>query len=1825
MNSNKLSKYKRIKKRILSVFMIFCMGLSALSQGTATFAAEAGNEENRLLAAGDVMPLEDTHSGWTEWSDNALPTAKGNYYLSKDITIDTNTLAGKYDWKPEEGVTLCLHGHKITCNTFINMVSGSVTIDDCGDQGSIVFENNGNSSGYSAFQVGYNKAVHLTINGGNFERSDARRSTLGVYLGSTLTINGGTFTHSNGYAIELNIFDTTLELSGSPKISGGSGDILDATGYGAEQGQIKVTGQLIGKFSLCIANLKYQLEYLKEYPFTSSQDTSYNDLANFQVYDVDGLFANPVAIEDIEEPRYATRKNLYSGQLEVIEPYCTVTYDYQGTTTGGDDIKYYYYSENDTHYVLPDPTRTGYDFMGWYTDEDDGTQITSETPVEAGEHTFYAHWEAYIFDIIYQDEGDDVAFSGENEEDLPHIHTYGTETRLEDASKTGYTFGGWYTTSDCEGDRVATLAAGAYMKKDEKILLYAKWTPNTYSVTYEKNDGTIANEEEYTSYTYGEGLDLPTPKRTGYTFRGWYTDSGCTGDPVTRITETDTEDKTYYAKWTINIYEIIYRDQGKDDFSGTHAEGYPLSHEYGTATTLTTASKTGYTFEGWYTTRDCENGSGPVTILEADSYTEEDEEIILYAKWTGITYSVTYVENEGTIAEKDKYTNYTCGVGLILPIPTKTGHTFEGWYTSSDFNDGPAVEKISTTDTGNKTYYAKWTPDTYTVTYEKNGGTIEDEKDYTSYTYGEGLTLPEPTREGYTFDGWYTSSNPGDEDEAVTEISTTDTGDKTFYAKWTGITYTVTYLKDGGEIAGESKYESYTCGVGLTLPIPTKTGYTFGGWYEDSNFSGTKVTKITTTETGNKTYYAKWTINTYKITYRDQGDKTFSGENEKDLPSTHTYGTATPLVDASKTGYEFGGWYTTPDCDGDRVMTLAADSYTEETDKIILYAKWTAETYTVTFQYQGATGGITMTDKPVTYDSPYGELPTPVKTDYVFAGWYTEADGKGKKVESTTIVTIASVHNLYAYWTDKLYTVYFRYEGATGENTVVSKEVAVGSAYGDLPEPERTGYEFVGWYTEDGKSVTADTDVWISGDHILYARWEDRIAPVIGTLKYDYEPKSFLDWLIGKDSLVITVPVTEEGSGADEITYTITKTGESSPQVERADIQNGEAKIIVHADFKGAIKIDCVDKAGNHAASVMVGSTSSGLIVEDKAPAIRFEMKGSTLREDGCYDSAPAVEVTVVDDFIPDDTKETAISSGIASITYQIDSDEERGEIKKVAGDFTQEIVTQYRFTISPEEISSGTNTITVMVEDHAGNTNTGEEKLVVKIRGSFEVKTESGINAPNVELSMEKEELEEALLTEEERKELEKELEDGKDIKLLLTVEDADEDVEAEDQQRIIEGASYYTVGQYLDIKLVKVVTDKNNQKERMNITNTNAPIRIAITIPEVLKGGGYYAMVRLHEGEADFLEDMENPDDPDTITFETDRFSTYAMVYTEMTDEDRVAAAKERLQKIWDDLTVTNDTTKESLEKQLQDALVEEGFGDVKVTVEDDFHKDMAATDKEGKVTATVTVSKGENSEKTDFDKDIDKLEPTPGKIPESSPSATPSTPPEPTPGTSPEPTPGTLPEPTPPAAVIPPSEQEKNSIAMMAGFKVSQTGKKISMKWGKVGGADGYQVYVAYCGKGFAGKPAKTVKSASTTKVRVTKISGKKLNLKKNYKVYIAAYKKVNGKKVVMGNTLVGHIVGKNNRAYTNVKRVKVSKGRYTLQAGKTAKIKAKTVLVDKTKKQLSDAHAKELRYKSTDTSVAVVSKKGKITAKGQGTCIIYVYARNGYARKIRITVK
>ena len=198
----------------------------------------------------------------------------------------------------------------------------------------------------------------------------------------------------------------------------------------------------------------------------------------------------------------------------------------------------------------------------------------------------------------------------------------------------------------------------------------------------------------------------------------------------------------------------------------------------------------------------------------------------------------------------------------------------------------------------------QWTAPTYAVTLHTNGGTITNGKNVTAYTYGVGATLPtadDMTYTGHTFKGWYDNENLTG--SPVTAISNTETGNKEYWAKWEANTYTVTLNTNGGTI-NNGNVTGYTYGQGATLPTAddmTYTGHTFVGWYDNENLTGSPVTAIGNTETGNKEYWAKWEINQYTITVKPENGKA-------DITITQDYGTPITAPTLTREGYQFNGW-----------------------------------------------------------------------------------------------------------------------------------------------------------------------------------------------------------------------------------------------------------------------------------------------------------------------------------------------------------------------------------------------------------------------------------------------------------------------------------------------------------------------------------------------------------------------------------------------------------------------------------------------------------------------------------------------------------------------------------------------------------------------------------------------------------------------------------------------------------------------------------------------------------------------------------------------------
>ena len=202
--------------------------------------------------------------------------------------------------------------------------------------------------------------------------------------------------------------------------------------------------------------------------------------------------------------------------------------------------------------------------------------------------------------------------------------------------------------------------------------------------------------------------------------------------------------------------------------------------------------------------------------------------------------------------------------------------------------------------------------------------------------------------------------------------------------------------------------------------------------------------------------------------------------------------------------------------------------------------------------------------------------------------------------------------------------------------------------------------------------------------------------------------------------------------------------------------------------------------------------------------------------------------------------------------------------------------------------------------------------------------------------------------------------------------------------------------------------------------------------------------------------------------------------------------------------------------------------------------------------------------------------------------------------------------------------PSPEPAKTNATINLKSVTQKNNKVQVSWTKVNEADGYDVYIHYCGSK-AKKAAKTIKGNSTTSASFKKIDGKKINQKKNFHVKVYAYKMVDGKKAILAKTITAHLAGTKSVKYTNPKALKLTKSAYQIKVKKTAQIKAKVTLENSSKKLHPKSHANKLRYKSSNTKIATVDKNGKITGKSKGTCYIYVYTVNGLMKKAKITVK
>ena len=389
--------------------------------------------------------------------------------------------------------------------------------------------------------------------------------------------------------------------------------------------------------------------------------------------------------------------------------------------------------------TLSNAKKTGYNFIGWYTEEEFENKITEIGNDEIDDKVLYANFEPMIWNMIYNLNG------GTNNSKNPSTYTTDAEVILYDPTRQGYTFKGWYYdysfTNEVPMPFIAPIS---------NTTVYAKWAVNTYNISYV--DAGVNNPNP-TTYTYGSSVSLKSLSRTGYTFGGWYLDDEYTL-PMSYISSTTYGDLVLYAKWNVQTYKISY-------INATDDNPNPTSYTYGTEIVLQSLSKEGYDFGGWYTNSSYTNQITSITSTMSGNLT-------LYAKWNPKTYNITYVVDADV--ENTNPTTHTYGTTTSLNGLSRTGYTFGGWYLDSEYTT--SISSISSTSMGDITVYAKWTPIYYKITYYASfkddvlGSSISVSggENPTSFCLEDDIILSDGVLLGnysdsYIFDGWYTGSS----------------------------------------------------------------------------------------------------------------------------------------------------------------------------------------------------------------------------------------------------------------------------------------------------------------------------------------------------------------------------------------------------------------------------------------------------------------------------------------------------------------------------------------------------------------------------------------------------------------------------------------------------------------------------------------------------------------------------------------------------------------------------------------------------------------------------------------------------------------------------------------------------------------------------------------------------------------------------------------------------------------------------------------------------------------------------------------------------------
>ncbi len=1494
--------------------------------------------------------------------------------------------------------------------------------------------------------------------------------------------------------------------------------------------------------------------------------------------------------------------------------------------------------------------REGYKFMGWTTDyahsvfEADETIPATAPVIKPGETdiitdstTYYAVWQAYkTYKVTYDLNGSIGKVPVDNKTYCEDGKSYdGNEVKVlfsPISHRYGYDFLGWTTTPQA----VTKQSVEATYTNDginefeikEDTTLYAVWAAHSYTIEYyDYRTSTTPVEKKKVYYNQEVKLatgGVVTPEK-GYCFKGWSTVAS--GNVVFKGAEavrniTTSNNVKLYAVYGPKTYRIVLDDD---------VESYT---KY-----LTDYKKNHFT------------QATVVGTSEEKEFEREYEDGITEEKYTVINKYPTY-----EIEFKDAFKDIT--------IPSVYGFDFGGYevvYGEESVevydNSGNAVSNLNKKVIGEDTaeadedgvadivLKAMWIPHEFDVVF------MQDDKqvDSTHVTYGDPFVMPKSVKNlsvsnDYTVAGWTT--NVDDQYPATVDVEDTVMfkADTTYPADdiaklynngkaavilypvyKTTVKYNVRFVAEDATNVPETQKVAYQDNFELTfddvvLKTPKREGYIFVGWSTEEDIADEEIITYPYEEGATYTIedvsedivlYAEFVAIDYFINYID-GDEVADTDcdmitypcADSETEAAYTFRAYDEVSFSAPKGYKLLGWSLKKGAKADAIdfypgQKLDRALKTELGDEVNLYPVWGEKNYTVIFDANNEEAFGTTNKQVMTYDQASALNKNQFRSfDYSFQGWSTVATSSAVEyhdAESVDLSELATSSDdyvdensdvevtLYAVWMPEIEEkeATITYGDKLDVSTLFIIPALAGEATYHIPllgtDASIDGTEFK--YTKAG--VYPVLLITNSKDGIGYGLGYTTItvekAQAAGTIildnKFDY---SDIDKIAPE--IKFTNPLDEEDY-SPEITFEYKVAGEDDETYD-ADIN------------------EVVSKPGTYVVRATVADTDNfkGFTVSKKFKI--SNLKFASVVTPAAVEVGNGAAKTAEGLNLPETVK-IVLEDGSkikADVTWDTASvtDYDRG-IKYQDQTFTVNGTVDIPDTVRNVSEDEITTSIEVTVLKDENNLDEVKSDLITNLLLNAYNVYDNYDEAEQDEITKIVKETREAIIAAESESEAMMAYAMAFKRIELLTTSDQHRIEELDEKIDVTSAAAIEAINNTKEELDEKINDTKEELDEKIDVTSA-AAIEAINNTKEELDGKIDDTKEELDGKIDDTKEELDGKIDDTKEELDGKVDDTKEELDGKIDDtkeelNDKIDGAKDELDKKVDDakdeLDKKVDDAKNELDKKVDDTKDE--LDNAIDNAVDSHMKDVVAVASQAAIDRQIAKENADAASKSaaQANAKADAIN----------------------------------------AKTTAENTAYQNELALNAGLKVSQTGSQLIIEWGKVAGADGYKVFVQYCGKAYTADATSLLTGDATTSVVINSLNGKKLKLKKNFKLYVVAYKTVNGKEEILCKSIAAHVVGRKNKKYTNAESIVVDNTSISLTTGASEKIKAKTKLIQngkKKKKQLSNKHAKEFRYAVSDKTVVSVDKNGVVTALAEGECTVYVYSRNGLAVAVKVKV-